>query len=289
MMRKNLGSFSVPEKIYFKKGCLPVALEELKYVYHKQKVLIITNPELQKQGKLKPVTDKLNELGIVYAIHDVHAGMTNAVKIFEPDCLLAFYEFDCHMELAGEISMAMEKNIYFVAVPCYLGTYSQAQPLDCDTNHNFADMVIIDTDLAPTSRKIIHLVVYQALCLAVCACDSDDATDYSDSMAIQAIHLIFEYLPEVLENPNHAYALEKLASAGTMAGIAFFNAHANFENYDNSAHYAKYFNMDIPFSSSEESFEQPNNHARCAELLNMDLEIFTQKLEAIYQLYLKFN
>ncbi|MDE6776960.1 MAG: hypothetical protein K2J25_03385, partial [Oscillospiraceae bacterium] len=113
----NLQSFRVPEKIYCKKGCLSVALEELKYVYHKQKVLIITSLDLQKQGRLKPIIDKLNELGIAYAIHDVNAGMTNAVKIFEPDCVLAFYEVDCDIILASKILMAMDKKIYFIAVP----------------------------------------------------------------------------------------------------------------------------------------------------------------------------
>lgn len=267
-MSENLGSFRVPEKIYFKKGCLPVALEELKYVYHKQKVLIITNPALLKQGKLKPMTDKLNELGIAYAIHDVYAGMTNAVKIFEPDCMLAFYEDDWDMIQASKILMAMEKKIYFVAVPCLLGTHSQVLPLGYDTNNNFADMVIIDIDLmnANIDNNYICWAMDPVLNLAMCACESENATDYSDSMAIQAINLIFEYLPKILDNSVNNYvfhhALEKLASAGTMAEIAFFNARADFEKLE--------------------------NYVRCAELLNMDLEIFTQKLEAFSKLYLKF-
>ncbi|MDE5753820.1 MAG: hypothetical protein K2H89_04685, partial [Oscillospiraceae bacterium] len=60
---------------------------------------------------------------------------------------------------------------------------------------------------------------------------------------------------------NNVYALEKLASASTMAGIARFNTHAR-AGFDKSA-----------------------NHARCADLLGMDLEIFTRKLEAIAKLY----
>ncbi|MDE5885186.1 MAG: iron-containing alcohol dehydrogenase [Oscillospiraceae bacterium] len=264
-MSENLGSFRVPEKIYFKKGCLPVALEELKYVYHKQKVLIVASPELHKQGRLKPVTDKLNELGIVYAIHDVYAGMTNAVKIFEPDCMLTFYEYDWDMIQASKILMAMKKKIYFVAVPCLLGTHSQVLPLGYDTNNNFADMVIIDIDLmsANINNNYICWAMDPILNLAMCACESENATDYSDSMAIRAIQLIFAYLPEILENPVDNTVLEKLESAGTMAEIAFFNARADFEKLE--------------------------NYVRCAELLNMDLEIFKQKLEDFYQLYLKFN
>ncbi|MDE6086852.1 MAG: iron-containing alcohol dehydrogenase [Oscillospiraceae bacterium] len=252
-MNENLGSFRVPEKIYFKKGCLPVALEELKYVYHKQKVLIITSPALLKQGKLKLITDKLNELGIAYAIHDVNmGGMTNAVRIFEPDCILAFGE-EILMSLISNLFIA-NKKIYLITVPCFAGMYSQVQPIT-------SDMVIIDTDLMDNAPDMIRRFVCGALYQAINACDSPHATDYSDSMAIQAIHLIFAYLPEVLENPNHAYALEKLASAGTMAGIAHFNAHART------------------------SFDKSKNHAHCAELLGMELELFTRKLEEIAKLY----
>ncbi|MDE5754201.1 MAG: iron-containing alcohol dehydrogenase, partial [Oscillospiraceae bacterium] len=197
-MSENLGSFRVPEKIYFKKGCLPVALEELKYVYHKQKVLIITNPALLKQGKLKPMTDKLNELGIAYAIHDVSTGgMTNAVKIFEPDCMLAFGE-DILMSLASKLFM-IDKKIYLITVPCFAGMHSQVQPI-------VSDMVIIDTDLMDTAPDMIRWFVRGALYQAVNACDSPHATDYTDGMAVRAIALIFRYLPEVLENPNNVYA-----------------------------------------------------------------------------------
>ncbi|MDE6729384.1 MAG: iron-containing alcohol dehydrogenase [Oscillospiraceae bacterium] len=255
MMNENPGSFRVPEKIYFKKGCLPVALEELKYVYHNQKVLVVTDPDLQKQGKLKLITDKFNELGITYAIHDVNTGMTNAVRIFEPDCILAFGE-EVLMSLVSNLFnlFIADKKIYLITVPCFAGMYSQVQPIS-------SDMVIIDTDLMDNAPDMIRRFIRGALYQAINACDSPYATDYSDSMAIQAIHLIFAYLPEVLENPNHAYAMEKLASAGTMAGIAHFNAHART------------------------SFDKSENHARCAELLGMDLETFTRKLEEIAKLY----
>lgn len=286
----NLQWFRVPEKIYCKKACLPVALEELKYILNKKKVLIATSTELQKQENIKLVTNKLNELGIAYAVHDVSAGMTNAVRVFEPDCILAFgsdveiflaqklwtaYE---HPELNPEVlvdkpamlsdmllqsGLQMGKKAYFIAVPCFAGMCSQVKPFILKSNGNalfFADMAIIDTDLMGSEPDVIRWFVRDALYQAVNACDSAYATDYTDGMAVQAIHLIFEYLPKILENPNHAGALERLASAGTMAGIAFSNACASF---------------------SAES----ENHVRCAELLGMELELLTQKLEAIAKLY----
>ena len=56
--------FRTPEKVYIKKGCLPVALEELKYVMDKKKVFIVTDQFLFENGYTKCITDKLNELGI---------------------------------------------------------------------------------------------------------------------------------------------------------------------------------------------------------------------------------
>ncbi|MDE6658003.1 MAG: iron-containing alcohol dehydrogenase, partial [Oscillospiraceae bacterium] len=173
----NLQWFRVPEKIYCKKACLPVALEELKYILNKQKVLIATSLEMQKQGMLKPITDKLNELNIAYAVHDVSTGMTNAVKIFEPDCILAFgadiqiflaqklwidYEYpDLNPEIIMDkpellanmllqSSLQMGKKAYFIAVPCFIGMGSQVKPfaLNLSNNNNnnnnifFADMSI---------------------------------------------------------------------------------------------------------------------------------------------------
>ena len=56
--------FRTPQKVYMKKGCLPVALDELKHVLHKEKVFIVTDEFLYNNGYLKPITDKLDDLGI---------------------------------------------------------------------------------------------------------------------------------------------------------------------------------------------------------------------------------
>ena len=58
--------FRAPEKVYFKKGCLPVALAELKNVMNKKKVFIVTDSFLYKNGYTKAITDKLDEMGIVH-------------------------------------------------------------------------------------------------------------------------------------------------------------------------------------------------------------------------------
>lgn len=59
--------FRTPEKVYIKRGCLPVALEELKNVMNKKRVFIVTDSFLYKNGYTKVITDKLNEMGIEHA------------------------------------------------------------------------------------------------------------------------------------------------------------------------------------------------------------------------------
>ena len=96
--RENMLWFRAPEKIYIKQGCMPVALDELKNVMHKKRVFLVTDSFLYKNGYTKPITDKLNELGIQYtAFADVEPDPTLACAIkgaeqmrsFEPDTIIA--------------------------------------------------------------------------------------------------------------------------------------------------------------------------------------------------------
>ena len=96
--RENMLWFRAPEKIYIKQGCMPVALDELKNVMNKKRVFLVTDSFLYKNGYTKPITDKLNELGIQYtAFADVEPDPTLACAIkgaeqmrsFEPDTIIA--------------------------------------------------------------------------------------------------------------------------------------------------------------------------------------------------------
>ncbi len=161
--RENMLWFRAPEKVYFKKGCLPVALDELGTVMHKKKAFIVTDSFLYKNGYTKPITDKLDEMGITYTcFYDVapdptlacaKAG-TEAMRAFEPDVIIALgggsamdagkimwvlYE---HPE-ADFLDMAMRfqdirkriytfpkmgEKAYFVAIPTSSGTGSEVTP-----------------------------------------------------------------------------------------------------------------------------------------------------------------
>ena len=90
--------FRAPEKVYFKKGCLPVALNEVKTVLGKKKAFIVTDQFLYKNGYTKCVTDKLDELGITHTTFfnvapdptlECAIEGTKAINSFEPDCIIA--------------------------------------------------------------------------------------------------------------------------------------------------------------------------------------------------------
>ena len=96
--RENMLWFRTPEKVYFKKGSLKVALSELKDVYNKKKVFIVTDAFLYKNNYTKPVTDKLDEMGIRhFTFFNVLPDPTlasakegaKAMHEFEPDCIIA--------------------------------------------------------------------------------------------------------------------------------------------------------------------------------------------------------
>lgn len=96
--RENMLWLRTPEKIYFKKGCTPVALKELKDVYNRKKAFIVTDSFLYKNGYTKSVTDQLDDMGITHHVFfEVTPDPTlpcaqagaEALREFGPDVIIA--------------------------------------------------------------------------------------------------------------------------------------------------------------------------------------------------------
>ena len=161
--RENMLWFRAPEKVYFKKGCMPVALDELGTIMGKKKAFIVTDSFLYKNGYVKPIEEKLDQMGIQHTcfyevapdpnLTSANAGAA-AMRAFEPDCIIALgggsamdagkimwvmYE---HPEV-DFLDMAMRfmdirkrvytfpkmgEKAYFVAIPTSSGTGSEVTP-----------------------------------------------------------------------------------------------------------------------------------------------------------------
>lgn len=271
--RENMLWFRAPSKVYLKKGCLPVALDELKTVMGKKKAFIVTDTFLFNNGYTKPITDKLDEMGIVHqTFFNVAPDPTLAcaiegaeqMKAFQPDCIIAIgggsamdagkimwvlYEHPevNFMDLAMRF-MDIRKRVYtfpkmgekafFIAIPTSAGTGSEVTPFAVITDEKtgvkypladyelMPNMAIVDADVMMNAPKgLTSASGIDALTHDLEAIASMMATDYTDSLALKSIKMIFEYLPAAYDNgPNDAKAREKMANAATMAGMAFANA-----------------------------------------------------------------
>ena len=161
--RENMLWFRAPQKVYMKKGCLPVALDELKNVMGKKKAFIVTDSFLYNNGYTKPITDKLDQMGITHTtFFDVAPDPSlacakegaKAMAAFQPDCIIAIgggsamdagkimwvmYEhpevdfMDMAMRFMDIRKRAytfpkMGEKAYFIAVPTSAGTGSEVTP-----------------------------------------------------------------------------------------------------------------------------------------------------------------
>ena len=271
--RENMLWFRVPEKVYFKRGCLPVALRELGDVMGKKRAFIVTDSFLYKNGYTKPITDELDKMGIVHeTFSDVAPDPTlgcalegvKFIRNFEPDVIIAIgggsamdaakimwvlYEhpdadfYDMAMRFLDIRKRVytfpkMGEKAYFVAVPTSSGTGSEVTPFavitdeKTGTKYPLADyellpkMAIVDTDLMMSAPKGLTAASgIDALVHDLEAYASIMATDYTDGLALRSMKLVFENIVSAYDNGQTDYkARQNMATASTMAGMAFANA-----------------------------------------------------------------
>ncbi|MBQ6820754.1 MAG: bifunctional acetaldehyde-CoA/alcohol dehydrogenase [Clostridium sp.] len=270
--RENMLWFRVPEKIYFKYGCLPVALEELSDM-GKKKAFIVTDRVLFDMGYTNKVTEVLEKNGIQFKVFsDVEPDPTlkcakagaKEMLDFNPDIIIALgggsamdaakimwvmYEHpEVNFHDLAMTFMDIRKRIYkfpamgnkamMVAIATSAGTGSEVTPFAVITDENTGvkypladyeltpDMAIVDAELMMTSPKgLTACAGIDVLVHSIEAYVSIMASEYTNGLALEAIRLVFKYLPDAYnEGTTNVKAREKMAHASCMAGMAFSNA-----------------------------------------------------------------
>lgn len=266
--RENMLWYRIPSKIYFKSGCLPVALQDLS---DRKKAFIVTDKPLFDMGMVQELRHTLEHMNITFKIfYDVEPDPTldtiqrgvEQINSFQPDVIIALgggspmdaakimwllYEHP-NIEFSGISTRFMDirKRVYdlpslgqkavMVAIPTTSGTGSEVTPFAVVTDEKtgikypLADyaltptMAIIDPQLVmKMPRSLIAFGGIDALTHALEALVSSFASNFTTPSAVEAIRLLFKYLPNSYNNGD-VKAKEKVHYAATIAGTAFANA-----------------------------------------------------------------
>ena len=225
--RENMLWLRTPEKVYFKRGCLPVALDELGNVMHKKRAFIVTDTFLYKNGYTDVITKKLDAAKVMWVMYEHPEVNFEDMAMDFMDIRKRVYKFP-----------KMGEKAYFVAVPTSSGTGSEVTPFaiitDKDTGIKWPiadyeilpNMAIVDVDnMMDQPKGLTAASGIDVLTHALEAYVSIMATDYTDGLALRAMKLVFDYLPSAYENGSaDPIAREKMADASCLAGMAFANA-----------------------------------------------------------------
>ncbi len=345
--RENMLWFRVPPKIYFKAGCLPTALKDLK---GRQRAFIITDKPLFDLGVCDRLTQALDELSIRHEIfHDVEPDPSldtvmrglDAMQKFNPDVIIPIgggspmdaakvmwlmYEHpDTEFDRLAMRFMDIRKRVYelpplgkkaiLVAIPTTSGTGSEVTPFAVVTDNRtgikypLADyaltpnIAIVDPELVMNMPKgLTAFGGIDALTHALEAYVSVLASDYTNGLALEAIRLLFKYLPRAYEHgAKDPKAREKVHYAATIAGMAFANAflgvcHSLAHKLGSTfhvphglanalliSHVIRYNATDAPFKQAIfPQYKYPNaksRYARIADYLNLGGTTEEEKVE----------
>ena len=261
--RENMLWFRAPEKIYIKRGCLPVALDELKNVLGKKRAFIVTDTFLYEHGYTKPITDKLDEMGIAHTtFSNVQPDPTLAnakegaaqMMTFKPDTIIALgggsamdaakimwvlYE---HPE-ADFMDMAMRfidirkrvytfpkmgERAYFIAVPTSAGTGSEVTPFAVITDEETGvKYPLADYELLP-DMAIIDTDFHMSAPKGLTAASGIDAVT----------HALEAYAAMLATDYTDGLALKALKTIFTYLPRAYENGATDYEAREKMANAA---------------------------------------------------
>ena len=267
--RENMLWFKVPEKIYFKFGCLQFALRELKDL-NKKRAFIVADKSL---GHIESITKVLQDIGVEFKIFteveenpllSIARKGTEEMMNFKPDTIISLggssaidlakimwvlYEHpEVKFEDLAMRFMDIRKKIYkfpklgekamMIAIATSAGSGSEVTPFAVITDETTGikyslvdykltpNMAIVDAELMMNMPKDLAAASgIHALVHAIEAYTSVLASEFTNGFALEAIRLIFKYLPQACsEDTINGKAIEKITHASTMAGMASANA-----------------------------------------------------------------
>ena len=258
--------FRTPNKVYIKKGCLPVALDELQNVLGKKRVFVVTDSFLFNNGYTKPITDKLDEMGIVYSVFsEVAPDPTLAcakigakqMEAFKPDCIIAIgggSSMDCAKALGARVAYPRKtlnqmKGILKVrrkipllaAIPTTAGTGSEvtlAAVITDDATHYkypinsfplIPSIAVLDPKVTYTLPKSLTATTgMDALTHAVEAYIGRSTTHQTRKWAVTAVRLICRNIQKAYNEGTDYEARENMLKASNLAGSAFSQSYVGY-------------------------------------------------------------
>jgi len=271
--RENMLWFRVPPKIFFKFGCLPMALRELE---GRKRAFLVTDHHLAKMGFIKKMTDILDSMNIDCEVFfevnpdpdlaTIEKGLS-MMRAFHPDTVIALgggspidaakimrllYEnpeiqfkdiamrfMDIYKRIC-KIPDGVKKTI-LVAIPTTSGTGSEVTPFAVITDEKenvkypiadyelTPDIAIIDPELVLAMPPGLTAASgMDAITHALEAIVAVTSTEFTNGQAMEALRLLFTYLPIAYEDGGNIEAREKVHYGATMAGMAFANAFLGF-------------------------------------------------------------
>ena len=283
-------ALNLPKKVYFKAGCIPVALRELGEIYHCSRALLVTDPQLYRAGGTAPIIDQLRRQGIRAAeyftigkrvsVSDLRSALPK-LNEFQPDvivgvggdnamsaakALLALYgDPDLDLAAAAEnpalIPACAKAKLVLIATNFSSGSQNspfailkgeKGQTIVLKSIYLLPEISVTDADFtAGLTAEQVRTCGLKILSHAVRAYLDPDCTEFTAGMLTEAIAAVLKYTEQAMN--GSPFAREKLHNAAALAGASYGNV-------------VDAITPDLPYFPTEEEIVVSDNDVRCAEL-----------------------